>query len=239
MRPSRRHCICASLALLALLPLAPRTHAETLTITSTPPGATLQISGTVAGTTPYQTDYPGGYFHKTHTVFGARLEHALMVRVSEEGYLTQEVTLTNGPFDWIGLTGRRHGDYYLLKSKHFDIKLEPVTHSSRAVETIGTDGPMRPPSSAAPESDDDANVDADAEAEKNSGSGRVEFASDPPDAEIYVDGKFMGQTPATIRLASGSHHIEMKSLGKQSWTRDLDVLKDSQVTVHPVLNPAP
>jgi len=38
MQPSRRHCICASLALLLCL-LAPRTHAETLTIASSPPGA--------------------------------------------------------------------------------------------------------------------------------------------------------------------------------------------------------
>ncbi len=233
MRPSRRHCICASLALLAGLPLVPRTHAETLTITSTPAGATLQIAGTIAGTTPYQTDYPGGYFHKTHSVFGARLEHALVVRVSMEGYLTQEVTLTNGPFDWIGLTGRRHGDYFLLKSKRFDIKLEPISHGDgRPVETIGMEGPMRPAHAAELRSDDDVDM------EKTSGTGSIEFASDPPDAEIYVDGKFMGQTPATIRLASGSHHIEMTSPGKQSWERDLDVMKDSKVTVHPVLEPA-
>lgn len=235
MQASRRHCICASLALLALLTVAPRTHAETLTITSTPPGATIEIGGMVAGTTPYQTNYPGGYFHKTHTVFGARLEHSMVVRVSKDGYLTQEVTLTTGPFDWVGLTGRHHGDYFLLRSTHFDIKLEPVSHGNgRVAETIGKDGPMRPAHAAAAELRSD---DGD-EAGNSSEAGTIDFASDPPDADIYVDGKFMGQTPATIRLASGSHHVEMTSPGRQSWARDLDVMKDSQVTVHPVLEPA-
>ena len=116
MQPSRRHCLCASLALLAFLPLAPRTHAETLTITSSPPGATIEINGSVAGTTPYKTDFPGGYFHKTHTAFSSRLEHAMMARVSKDGYLAQQVTLTEGPFEWVAINGRQHGNYFLLKS---------------------------------------------------------------------------------------------------------------------------
>jgi hypothetical protein len=237
MQASRRHCICASLALLALFAAAPRTHAETLTITSTPAGATVEIGGMVAGTTPYETDYPGGYFHKTHTVFGARLEHSLVVRVSKDGYLTQEVTLTMGPFDWVGLTGRHHGDYFLLRSSHFDIKLEPTSRGDgKVVETIGKDGPMRRAPAAALLSDNSAESNG---AESPSETGTIEFASDPSGADIYVDGKFMGQTPSTIRLASGSHHIEMTSPGRQVWARDLDVLKDSHVTVHPVLEPSP
>jgi PEGA domain len=84
MQPSRRHCIYASLALLLCL-LALRTHAETLTITSSPAGATVEIDGLVAGTTPYETDFPGGYFHKTHTAFGERLDHSMVVRISKDG----------------------------------------------------------------------------------------------------------------------------------------------------------
>ena len=65
MQPSRRHCLYALLALLAFCALAQRTFAETLTITSSPPGATVEIDGIVAGKTPYQMKAPGGYFHKT------------------------------------------------------------------------------------------------------------------------------------------------------------------------------
>ncbi|MGD1212342.1 MAG: PEGA domain-containing protein [Candidatus Acidiferrales bacterium] len=65
------------------------------------------------------------------------------------------------------------------------------------------------------------------------------LASDPPGAEIYIDGKFVGQTPSTIQLPSGTHLIEVRSRGKQDWERDLDVLKDSQLTLHPVLESSP
>jgi hypothetical protein len=80
MQASRRNCLYASLVLPALLLLAVRTHAEKL-IASTPPGATLEIDGAVVGTTPFETTYPNGYFHKTHAVFGTRLEHAMSLHI--------------------------------------------------------------------------------------------------------------------------------------------------------------
>ncbi len=230
MQPSRRHCLCASLALLACLPLAPRTNAETLTITSSPAGAAVEIDGHAAGTTPCTIEYPGGYFHKTHTVFGSRLDHSMTVRVSKNGYLTEQMTLTQGPFEWVAINVRHHGNYFLLKSDRFDIKLDPVSYGSAPVETIGHEGPLHPASVVAIHSETaDAHVP----------DGSVMIASDPPGAEIYVDGKFVGQTPSTIRLTSGSHRVEVKSQGKQAWARDLEVLKDSQLTLHPVLTASP
>jgi PEGA domain len=229
MQPSRKHCLCASLALLLCL-LAPRTHAETLTITSLPEGATVEIDGLVAGTTPYETAFPGGYFHKTHTAFGERLEHSMVVRLSKDGYLSQQITLTNGPFDWVAITGRKRGTYFLIKARRFDVRLDLASHGSGApAETIGNDGPMRPAyaalkSKALPE-----------QRETHSSSGSVSISSDPAGAEIYIDGKFVGDTPSTMELSAGSHHVEVKSRGKQDWARDLEVLKDSQLTLHPIL----
>lgn len=230
MRPSRRHCICASLVLLLSALLAPRSHAESLTITSSPAGANIAIGGLAAGTTPYTTEFPGGYFHKPHTVFGSRLDHSLTVEVSMEGYSTKRVTLTEGPYEWISVNGRHHGNYFLLKSGRFDIQLDPVAVGRAPVETIGHDGPLRLPSAAAFRADDDKSL---------SQSGSVLIASDPPGADIYVDSKFVGQSPSTLHLASGSHRVELKLQGRQSWSRDLEVLKDSQLTLHPVLVASP
>lgn len=230
MRPSRRHCLFASLVLAVFLLAAP-THAETLTVTSTPPGATVEIDGVEAGTTPYTTDFPGGYFHKTHTAFGSRLEHSMTLRVSKEGYLSQQMTVTNGPFEWVAVTGRHRGNYFLLKANHFDIHLDPVSHGSGGpVETIGTDGPLRPAAVLAFHSE---------EHDAHSAFGSVTIATEPPGAEIYIDGKFVGETPSTIRLPATSHHVEVKSNGKPTWQRDLEVLKDSQITLHPVLESSP
>ena len=229
MRPSRRPCLCALFALSACLGPASRTHAESLTITSSPPGASVEINGSAAGATPYKIDYPGGYFHKPHTVFCSRLDHSMTVKVSLDGYITEQITLTQGPFEWIGLNGRQHGTYFLLKSSRFNIKLDPIYHASAAVDTTGHDGPIRPASIAIFGAGESA-IGA---------TGHVSFTSEDPVSEIYVDGKFVGQAPATINLPIGSHHVEVKASGKQPWSRDLEVLSDSQLTLHPVLSASP
>jgi len=225
-----RHRLYASLALLAASLLAPRARADELTITSSPPGATVEIDGSMAGTTPFHVKYPGGYFHKPHSVFAERLEHSIKVRISMKGYAVKETALTSGPFDWVSLNGHHHGKYWLLTSDHFDIQLEPLAKSTEtSFGVIEKAGPLRP-----------ARDTANAVVEHTpSETGSVTFASEPANAEIFVDQKFMGQAPATIRLATGSHHIEVKSAGKLTWVRDLEVLKDSQLTLHPVLGPQP
>lgn len=74
------------------------------------------------------------------------------------------------------------------------------------------------------------------EGEKARGVGNVAIASDPAGAEVYVDGHFVGQTPATLHLASGAHRIELRASGKRDWSRELEVIKDSEVTVRPVMD---
>ena len=232
MQPSRHTCLYASLLVLALCVAAIRSRCETLTITSKPPGATVEIDGMATGDTPYRVDYPGGYFHKPHTVFNARLDHAVTLRISMQGYLSQKITLTEGPFEWVSINGRHHGSYFLLRSDHFEIKLEPTSVGSSApVETIDKEGPL-PPARTATE------FGAEAKAPKEA-STSVKLDSDPSGAEIYVDGTFVGQTPATLRLASGMHRIVIKSPGKKDWERNLDVLPESQLSLHPVLEAVP
>jgi serine protease Do len=114
---------------ICLLAAPVRAAAETLRITSTPPGATVEIDGVAAGTTPFEKDFPGGYFHKTKTSMGARLGHPMVARITLAGYATKEIELTAGPMEWIGLNGRSHGEYFLFKSDHFDVTLEQFSKS--------------------------------------------------------------------------------------------------------------
>jgi len=100
--------------------------AGTLKITSTPSGATVELDGVVVGKTPYQVKYPGGYFHRTVTVYGTMLQHPIRVRISLKGYLTKEMLLTDGPMERVNSTGKVREQYYLLKSDHFDLALEKV-----------------------------------------------------------------------------------------------------------------
>ncbi len=431
MRPSRRHCLLALLALLVSpLLFAPRTLAATLTITSSPPGATVEIDGVIVGTTPFHMKVPGGYFHKTRTVFGQTLQHEMTLRIYKDGYTAQDLRLTDGPFEWVAMDGRRQGHYWLLKANHIEATLEPASmaftgrvkrmdrragdvnlgaelttqeivesaipavvrlsspegwgtgflitdtgviatnrhvvegrnsmtvrlsngtqllgkviytspaggpdaalvkvdgsgfpflpladssevHTGETVITIGnpergmpdtvtkgivsavgrdplagngtwvqTDAPINPGNSGGPLLDshgavvgintlmmrDPENPDATlhgmsfaqsshdllailerfyprakdgtetttaaASPLPPAGHGKVAISCDVDGAEIYVDGKFVGDTPSTLQLASGTHHIEVKSEGRRQWERDLEVLKDSQLTLHPVL----
>jgi hypothetical protein len=58
-------------------------------------------------------------------------------------------------------------------------------------------------------------------------------------AEIYFDGKFAGDTPATISLASGTHEITIKSTGKKDRSREIEVRKGSQVALYAVFVQSP
>jgi hypothetical protein len=126
------------------------------------------------------------------------------------------------------VTGRHRGNYFLLKAEHFDIKLEPISSGNgQPAEKYGREGPIRPPPTDMLPSNERKN---------SSESSSVAIASEPANADIYIDGKFVGQTPSTVRLAAGSHHVEIRIQGWQTWERDLEVLKDSQLSLHAVLS---
>lgn len=140
---------------LLVFPLAVPLRGDTLKITSTPSGATVEIDGVSVGTTPYKQKVPGGYFHKTRTALGRRLQHSVVARISLPGYTTKEIQMTEGP--------------------------------------------MRPTA-----------------------------------AEVYVDGKFVGGTPATLQLAAGkSYVILVKAPGRTDWSREISVLAGMRTVLGP------
>ena len=118
--------LCAALVLLAC---PSRADADKLHITSTPPGANVEFDGVAVGTTPFEKDFPGGYFHKTRTSMGSRLEHPVVARISLTGYASKEIKLTEGPMNWISLNGRNRGEYWLFKSDHFDVELKAISET--------------------------------------------------------------------------------------------------------------
>jgi S1-C subfamily serine protease len=117
------------LAAACLMLCSGAVRADTLRITSNPSGATVEIDGVQAGTTPYEKELPGGYFHRTKTSLGSRLEHPMVARVSLAGYATKEISLTEGPMNWVGLNGRNHGEYWLLKNDHFHVDLYLISQT--------------------------------------------------------------------------------------------------------------
>lgn len=114
------------IGLFLLLSVIIVARSDTLRITSIPSGATVEINGIKEGTTPFAKHYPGGYFRRAKTVFGERLDHPLVARLILPGYATKEIPLTEGPAEWLGLNGRKHGDYWLVRGSHFEVKLDRI-----------------------------------------------------------------------------------------------------------------
>ena len=62
----------------------------------------------------------------------------------------------------------------------------------------------------------------------------VMIGSDLPDAEVEIDGGFIGNTPSTAKLTPGVHKITVRS-GANTWSRDLNVQPGATVNVKATL----
>jgi PEGA domain len=53
--------------------------------------------------------------------------------------------------------------------------------------------------------------------------GSIEVHSSPASAEVYADGSFIGNAPATLKLSAGEHTIRVILTGYKEWSRELSV----------------
>ena len=65
--------------------------------------------------------------------------------------------------------------------------------------------------------------------------GFVNVSSSDTDCEIFVDGAFVGNAPARVKLASGSHAVEVKKAGFKDYRRQIQVNEGSDLTLRAVL----
>lgn len=63
--------------------------------------------------------------------------------------------------------------------------------------------------------------------------------SDPTGADVTVDGKYMGSTPSTLRLAPGDHTILIEKSGHRGWQRTMTVNPGGIVTIDAALEKLP
>ncbi len=55
-------------------------------------------------------------------------------------------------------------------------------------------------------------------------SAKLSISSTPTDAEIEVDGEFVGNTPSVLALATGAHTIVVRSAGYARWEKTLRLM---------------
>ena len=67
----------------------------------------------------------------------------------------------------------------------------------------------------------------------------VEMKSAPENADISVDGRFVGNTPSSVRLAPGDHKITIEKSGFKPWERTVTVGPGASITINPTLEQLP
>jgi Trypsin-like peptidase domain len=114
------------LALLGCVFAAP-SRGDTLKITSTPSGATVEINAVVVGTRPYEEQVPGIISTKPRqrSVDAFRIQWPQVS--ASPAIQPKEIQMTEGPLNWVSLKGHNHGEYWLLKLKRFHVDLDPIS----------------------------------------------------------------------------------------------------------------
>lgn len=65
--------------------------------------------------------------------------------------------------------------------------------------------------------------------------GTVNVQSTPAGADVAVDGAFVGNAPAALKLPPGKHTVLVTSSGFKPWSRDMTVLAGSQTNLDATL----
>jgi CRISPR/Cas system-associated exonuclease Cas4 (RecB family) len=58
---------------------------------------------------------------------------------------------------------------------------------------------------------------------ETSSASKISVSSIPANADIEVDGDFVGNTPSLIQVTPGEHSVVVKKTGYKSWERKLKV----------------
>jgi hypothetical protein len=74
-------------------------------------------------------------------------------------------------------------------------------------------------------------------ASSTEGSGTVAISSVPDAAEIYIDGKFHGNTPATVKLPAGAHTVVLQFSGRPDYSRTMEIPKASKLSRKAIFEP--
>lgn len=76
----------------------------------------------------------------------------------------------------------------------------------------------------------------DAGSESQTESGLVMLTSIPEDADVYVDGIFVSNSPANLKMKDGIHIIEVRKQGYKNYRKEIRVFSGSEVTLRIILD---
>jgi hypothetical protein len=116
------------LMLGSVLLVASSDDEKLLRIESVPPGAHIIINGRDRGTTPFEWKLGRWAFEtRKSSVFSKHLSEPVTLQVSKDGYRTETLDITRGPFIWRSMNGRNRYDYWVINSPMYNVRLRPIS----------------------------------------------------------------------------------------------------------------
>lgn len=110
--------------------LAVNDQEKILLIASEPAGAHVIINGRDRGVTPLQIKVGHWAFDiKKSTAFSKHLSEPMTMQISLDGYRTESIELTRGPFTWRSMNRENSYRYWVLNSPLYNVKLRPATRA--------------------------------------------------------------------------------------------------------------
>lgn len=101
---------------------------KALKVDSVPPGAHVLINGRERGRTPFEMKMGRWAFDtRKSSIFSKHLSEPLVLEISLEGYRTESLRVTRGPFVWRSLNGQSTYSYWVVNSPSYVVRLRPVT----------------------------------------------------------------------------------------------------------------
>ena len=67
----------------------------------------------------------------------------------------------------------------------------------------------------------------------------VQFNSRPDNCELWLNGEFVGSADVTLRLTPGTHGVDMRREGFETWRRELRVTLENPTRVAGLLKQLP
>lgn len=123
----RRSPLLVILAAAFVFMISAGARAEKMfSITSDPSDARVEINGQAVGSTPFEKKFKDFLFNGPKYLWSDWLNTPLQVTVSKDGYVTQTVVITNGPYRWVNLNNTAEKIYYVIARQSFHIKLQKI-----------------------------------------------------------------------------------------------------------------
>lgn len=171
---------------------------------------------------------------------GARPQTGEIIKTFSER--CPEVTINNRKekADYVVLLDHEGGKGYARKDNKVVVFNKDgdsiVSHSTRslgnavkdACDAITKDWPNRSRKAKTPAEAESVAATPDVKP-ASSAANRVSVSSNPPNADIEVDGSFVGNTPSDVQVSEGDHTVSVKKTGFKNWERKLKVSAGSSV----------